>query len=66
MVFTEIVKVTDPESGRLCKVFLTEDEVKACLTVVVTTMLHAGLVAFTQQKEGVDLSKLDTEDSPMQ
>ena len=66
MEFTEAVKVVEPKSGRICKVFLTDEEVIAILTIGVTTMMQAGLVSFTQQRDGVDLSKLDTSDTPTQ
>lgn len=52
MEFVETVKVVDPSSGRLCKLFLGEDEVNRLLTIAVGTLLMHGIVHLKEQTEG--------------
>ena len=45
MEISESVMMKDPVSGRLCKVFMTEEEVRLVLNVGLHTLIQKGLMS---------------------
>jgi len=55
MEVREIVIVTEPTTGRLCKVFLSENEAKTALSIGLNALVAAGLMTLVidgEEQEG--------------